>query len=222
MTTISVKNLNVFQQDHLVLSDVNLEIEKGEFVYLIGKTGSGKSSLLAVFYADIPIQDDDTDIQVAGYSLNKIKQKNIPFLRRKIGMVFQDYQLLNDRNVKKNLEFALKATAWQDKQAIESRITEVLTIVGLENKSYKMPHQLSGGEQQRVVIARAMLNDPQIIFADEPTGNLDPETSEGIIQLLKNISERGCSVIVATHDWLMIKKHPARIIVCEDGKVVEG
>jgi cell division transport system ATP-binding protein len=219
MSIISVKNLNVYHAKNLVLKDVNIEINEGEFVYLIGRTGSGKSSLMSVLYADLPIRADEGEVEVAGYKLEKIPTKHIPMLRRKIGIVFQDYQLLTDRNIEKNLEYVLKATSWDDKKAIENRIEEVLTIVGLESKTYKMPHQLSGGEQQRVAIARALLNEPKIIFADEPTGDLDPATSEEIIQLLINISQKNCAVFIATHDWIMIDKFPARILVCEDGQV---
>ena len=217
MSIIKTTALNVFQRDNLILSDVNIEIQPGEFIYLIGKTGTGKSSLLRTLYADIPIKVGE--VEVAGFNLKKISQKQIPFLRRKLGIVFQDFQLLSDRNVRKNLEFVLKATGWKNQKEIDERIKDVLEKVGLETKDYKMPHQLSGGEQQRVAIARALLNDPEIILADEPTGNLDPDTSEEIIQLLIQISKAGRTVIVATHDFIMISKYPSKILVCEHGKI---
>jgi cell division transport system ATP-binding protein len=216
---IELTGCNIWQQDHLVLSDVNLRVEKGEFIYLVGRVGSGKSSLIKTLNAQIPLKEG-TGI-VAGYNLSKIKQREVPFLRRKTGIVFQDFQLLIDRPVYENLEFVLKATGWNDKTAIDARIAQVLEKVGLGLKGYKMPHQLSGGEQQRVVIGRALLNDPDIILADEPTGNLDPETSEGIIKLLTEISKTGRAVIVATHNYTLLKKSPARTIKCEDGKLFE-
>jgi cell division transport system ATP-binding protein len=193
-------------------------IEKGEFVYLIGKTGTGKSSLLKTLYADLPVIEGSAI--VADFQLMNIKKKEIPYLRRKLGIVFQDFQLLIDRSINENLKFVLKATGWKEKNAIEDRIKEVLDKVGLGTKGFKMPHQLSGGEQQRVSIARALLNDPELILADEPTGNLDPETSEGIIQLLKNISENGRAVLMATHDFMMIEKFPTRTLRCESGKIL--
>ncbi len=216
---IELTGCNIWQQDHLVLSDVNLRVEKGEFIYLVGRVGSGKSSLIKTLNAQIPLKEG-TAI-VAGYNLSKIKQREVPFLRRKTGIVFQDFQLLIDRPVYENLEFVLKATGWNDKTAIDARIAQVLEKVGLGLKGYKMPHQLSGGEQQRVVIGRALLNDPDIILADEPTGNLDPETSEGIIKLLTEISKTGRAVIVATHNYTLLKKFSARTIKCENGKLVE-
>ncbi|MCL2414826.1 MAG: ATP-binding cassette domain-containing protein [Bacteroidales bacterium] len=217
MPIIKTTALNIFQRDNLILSDVNIEIHPGELIYLIGKTGTGKSSLLRTLYADIPIKQGDAEI--AGFNLKKISRKQIPFLRRKLGIVFQDFQLLTDRNVRKNLEFVLKATGWKNQKEIDERIKDVLEKVGLETKDYKMPHQLSGGEQQRVAIARALLNDPEIILADEPTGNLDPDTSEEIIQLLIQISKTGRTVIVATHDFIMISEYPSKILVCEHGKI---
>lgn len=218
-TIISLKGCTIFQQDHLVLSDVNLDIRKGEFVYLIGKVGSGKSSLIKTLNGQIGLKDGEG--LVAGFNLRKLKRKDLPLLRRKLGIVFQDFQLLTDRSVHANLEFVLKATGWKNKKEIEERIGEVLEKVGLGTKGYKMPHQLSGGEQQRVVIARALLNDPDIILADEPTGNLDPETSEDIILLLKEISRNGRAVLVATHNYTMLKKHTARTIKCEEGRIIE-
>lgn len=214
---ISIKHLSVYQKNTLVLSDVNISIDRGEFVYIIGKTGTGKSSLLRTLYADIPIKEGS--VTVADCDLKTLKSKDIPFLRRKLGIVFQDFQLLFDRNVHDNLSFVLRATQWKDEKAIEDRIEEVLTKVGLGTKSYKMPYQLSGGEQQRLAIARALLNDPELILADEPTGNLDPDTSEEIIKLLLEISQSGRTVVLATHDFLMISKFPSRILVCDAGHV---
>jgi cell division transport system ATP-binding protein len=219
-TIISLEKVSVFQSHNLVLNDVNLTIDKGEFVYLVGKTGSGKSSLLKILYAELPlIQGSGT---VAGFNLAAIKKKEIPFLRRKIGIVFQDFQLLTDRSVNDNLVFVLEATGWKDKLAMQKRMQEVLEKVGLSTKGFKMPFQLSGGEQQRVSIARALLNDPELILADEPTGNLDPETSEGIMNVLLDISKNGRAVLIATHDIMMFTKFPSRTIRCEHGKLVES
>lgn len=216
---IELINCTIWQQDHLVLSNVNLSVGKGEFIYLVGRVGSGKSSLIKTLNAQIPLKEGIG--LVAGYNLMKLKRREIPYLRRKIGFVFQDFQLLIDRSVNENLEFVLKATGWKNKKEIDTRISEVLEKVGLELKGYKMPHQLSGGEQQRVVIGRALLNDPDIILADEPTGNIDPETSEGIIRLLTDISKTGRAVVVATHNYTLLKKFSARTIKCDDGKLVE-
>jgi cell division transport system ATP-binding protein len=216
---IELKECLIWQQDHLVLSDVNFSAGKGEFMYLVGRVGSGKTSLIKTINAQIPLKEGSGI--VAGYNLTKIKTREVPFLRRKLGIVFQDFQLLIDRSVHENLEFVLKATGWKNKKEIDTRIGEVLEKVGLGLKGYKMPHQLSGGEQQRVVIGRALLNDPDIILADEPTGNLDPETSEGIIKLLMEISKTGRAVIVATHNYTLLKKFPARTMKCEDGRLVE-
>ena len=218
MSIIKTTALNIFQRENLILSDVNIEIQPGEFIYLIGKTGTGKSSLLRTLYADIPVKEGDAEI--AGFNLKTITPKQVPFLRRKLGIVFQDFQLLTDRNVRKNLDFVLKSTGWKNQKEIDDRIEDVLLKVGLETKAYKMPNQLSGGEQQRVAIARALLNDPEIILADEPTGNLDPDTSEEIFQLLVQISEAGRAVIVATHDFIMVSKFPSKILVCDHGKVL--
>jgi len=215
---IELTDCTIWQQDHLVLSDVNLTVGKGEFIYLVGKVGSGKSSLIKTLNAQIPLKSGTA--LVAGYNLGKIKRREIPYLRRKIGIVFQDFQLLTDRSVNDNLEFVLRSTGWKNKSEIDTRIGEVLEKVGLNLKGYKMPHQLSGGEQQRVVIGRALLNDPDIILADEPTGNLDPETSEGIIRLLTDISRTGRAVVVATHNYTLIKKFNARTLKCEDGKLI--
>jgi cell division transport system ATP-binding protein len=216
---IELTDCTIWQQDHLVLSNVNLTVRKGEFLYLVGRVGSGKTSLIKTLNAQIPLREG-TGL-VAGYNLSRLRQRDIPFLRRKIGIVFQDFQLLIDRSVNENLEFVLRATGWKDKEVINSRIGEVLEKVGLGLKGYKMPHQLSGGEQQRVVIGRALLNDPDIILADEPTGNLDPETSEGIFRLLQDISKTGRAVIVATHNYTLLKKFNARTVKCDEGKIVE-
>lgn len=211
---------SVFQKHNLVLTKVNLSISKGEFVYLIGRTGSGKSSLLKTMYAELPLIEGEG--QIAGYNLRSLKPDDVPFLRRKLGIVFQDFQLLEDRSVEDNLVFVLRATGWKDKVLMKERISEVLEEVGLFTKGYKMPHQLSGGEQQRVAIARALLNKPGIILADEPTGNLDPETSNGIMKLMMNISENGQAVLMATHNYNLIHKFPARIIKCEEGTIVSS
>ncbi len=219
-TIIELQDVSVYQKNVLVLSNVTISIDRGEFSYLIGRTGTGKSSLMKVLYADLPMVDGYA--QVAGFELNGIKDNQIPFLRRKIGIVFQDFQLLSDRSVKDNLIFVMKATGWRDKIAMEERMDEVLEKVGLQTKSFKMPHQLSGGEQQRVVIARALINEPDVILADEPTGNLDPETSEGIMELLFDISRAGRAVLMATHDYSLFEKFPARIFKCQGGKVSEA
>jgi cell division transport system ATP-binding protein len=214
---IEFTGCEIWQQDHLVLTDVNFRIDKGEFIYLVGRVGSGKTSLIKTINAQAPLKHGEAI--VAGFNLSKLRDREIPLLRRKLGIVFQDFQLLTDRNVYDNLEFVLKATGWKDKKSIDIRILEVLEKVGLSLKSYKMPHQLSGGEQQRVVIGRALLNNPEIILADEPTGNLDPDTSEGILNLLKEISKAGRAVIVATHNYQLLKKFPARTLKCSDGKI---
>ena len=216
---IELTNCSIWQQNHLVLSNVNLQVGKGEFLYLVGRVGSGKSSLIKTLNAQIPLKEGIG--LVAGYDLSKLKKRDIPFLRRKIGIVFQDFQLLTDRSVNENLDFVLKATGWKNKADIDKRIGEVLEKVGLGLKGYKMPHQLSGGEQQRVVIGRALLNDPEIILADEPTGNLDPETSEGILRLLTDISKTGRAVVVATHNYTLLKKFSARTLKCDDGVLKE-
>jgi cell division transport system ATP-binding protein len=216
---IRLTNVDIFQQNQLVLSRVNFEVNKSELVYLIGQTGSGKSSLLKVLYGDLHIKTGEG--VVAGYDLKKLTPTEVPFLRRKIGIVFQDFQLLTDRSVEKNLEFVLRATGWTNEIEISARIREVLDKVGLRSKIAKMPHELSGGEQQRVVIARALLNNPEVILADEPTGHLDPETSEEIAQLLHQISQTGTAVVLATHDYHIIRTHPARILNCDNGQVQE-
>lgn len=217
---INIKNAIIVQSHNPVLTNVNLEIEKGEFVYLIGKTGSGKSSLLKTIYGDVELNEGTAT--VTGIQLNHIKQSQIPYLRRKLGIVFQDFQLLTDRSVNSNLLFVLQATGWKDSNKMRERIAEVLDKVGLSTKGFKMPHELSGGEQQRIVIARALLNDPEIILADEPTGNLDPETSEGIMRLLIDISKSDRAVLMATHNYSLIEKFPARIIKCEKGRLLDS
>lgn len=219
-TTISLKNVNIYQNDHLILSDVNITLEKGEFVYLIGKTGSGKSSLLKTLYADLPLVEGEGHI--SEFDLNKIKTRDIPFLRRKLGVIFQDFQLLGDRTVEDNLRFVLKATGWKKKNEMDDRIDDVLRKVGLPTKKHKMPHQLSGGEQQRVGIARALLNDPEVILADEPTGSLDPETTGEILQLLLDIAATGRSVLVATHDLTLFELHRARTLKCDGGMIIDS
>lgn len=216
-TVIELSNVSIFQKNILVLAQVSLSVDKGEFVYLIGKTGTGKSSLLKVLYADLPVAEGH--VQVAGFDIPGLKRKEVPKLRRKLGIVFQDFQLLTDRSINENLLFVMKATGWKDKNAMEKRLQDVLSKVGLGTKGFKMPHQLSGGEQQRVAIARALINDPEIILADEPTGNLDPETSEGIMDLLFDISHSGRAVLMATHNYSLIRKYPSRTLKCENGRV---
>lgn len=218
-TVIKLKNVSIAQPDNVVISNSDFEISKGEFVYLIGKTGSGKSTLLKALYADLPLQNGEGSI--AGFNLKKIRRRQVPYLRRKLGVVFQDFQLLTDRSISDNLMFVLKATGWKKKSEMETRIKSVLEKVDLAFKAFKMPHELSGGEQQRVVIARALLNDPEIILADEPTGNLDPETSADILKLLMDISKNGRAIVMATHDYAMVNQFPSRIIECKEGKLVE-
>ncbi|MBO5720474.1 MAG: ATP-binding cassette domain-containing protein [Bacteroidales bacterium] len=207
---IEYRNVDIDRKDLNVLQNVTFELRKGEFVYFIGKVGSGKSSLMKTFYADVPVEAGEA--KVFDYDMTSIRKRDIPQLRRKVGIVFQDFQLLTDRSVQSNLEFVLKATGWKDKEDIATRVEEVLTMVGMQNKNYKMPHELSGGEQQRVVIARAMLNSPQIILADEPTGNLDPETGNLITQLLHDICKSGTAVIMTTHNHNLLKLYPGRVI----------
>lgn len=219
-SVILLKNAGIFQGDTPVLTDVQLEIDKNGFVYVIGVTGSGKSSLLRTIYADLPLRQGYG--KVAGFNLGELKPREVPFLRRKLGIVFQDFQLLTDRSVADNLIFVMKATGWTDKKRIAIRSEEVLHKVGLEGKAGKMPHQLSGGEQQRVAIARALVNDPEIILADEPTGNLDPETSTGIVKLLKDLNSAGRAIIMATHDYSLFKDYPAKTFKCVNGSLLPG
>ncbi|OFY14638.1 MAG: phosphonate ABC transporter ATP-binding protein [Bacteroidetes bacterium GWF2_29_10] len=215
---IEINNADIYQNKMMVLSEVNFNVKRGEFIYLIGKNGSGKSSLLKTLYADIPLKVGE--IKIENYNLKEIKKREIPYLRRKLGIVFQDFQLLMDRTVNDNLNFVMKCTGWKDKSKMKDKLEEVLTKVGLQTKGFKMPNQLSGGEQQRLSIGRALINDPHIILADEPTGNLDPETSEGIVQLLKDISQSGRVVLMATHDYSLFTKFPSKTFRCEYGKVI--
>lgn len=218
---VQLTNANIYQGSSLILSDVNISINKGEFVYLIGKTGTGKSSLLKTLYGDLVLREGSG--QVAGFDLTKMDWKKVPYLRRNLGVVFQDFQLLTDRTVHENLKFALKATGWTEQKQIEDKIADVLEKVGLATKGFKMPYELSGGEQQRVDIARALLNGPKLILADEPTGNLDPETSDGIMQLLFRICrEDGTTIVMATHDYIVLQKFPSRVLRTENGQVTDN
>jgi len=216
---VEYKDVTLKRDYNVILQDINLKVEKGDFVYLIGKVGAGKSTFLKSLYAEIPLEKGEGHI--LDFELHSLRKKQVPYLRRKTGIVFQDFQLLIDRSVDHNLEFVLKATGWKNKDLIKERIKEVLTQVGMQNKGYKMPHELSGGEQQRVVLARALLNSPEIILADEPTGNLDPETGNIIVQLLQDISKDGTTVIMSTHNYAIVQKYPGRIIKCEDGIMKE-
>ena len=215
-----LKNVQIFQGDALVLNDVDIEIDRGEFVYLIGRTGSGKSSLLKTCYGELPLKQGEG--KVAGFDLVKLKRKDVPYLRRKIGIVFQDFELLMDRSVNDNLFFVMKATGWKDKSKMEKRAKEVLEAVHLGTKGFKMPHELSGGEQQRVVVARALINDPDLILADEPTGNLDPQTTEEILKLLFEIAQSGKAILMATHDYTYMQKFSSRTIKCINNKVLDS
>lgn len=216
---LEYQHVDLGRDGNTILSDVNISISEGDFVYLIGKVGTGKTTFLKSIYHEIPLEKGHG--RVFDYQLETIRKKDIPYLRRKVGIVFQDFQLLIDRSAEKNLEFVLSATGWKNKELIKIRIDEVLAQVGMQNKGYKMPHELSGGEQQRIVIARALLNSPQIILADEPTGNLDPETGNQIVQLLHNISKEGTAVIMSTHNYAVVQKYPGKIIKCEDGHLKE-
>ena len=219
MSQINYQNVEIRQQEMIVLEDVNFKIESGEFVYLIGKVGSGKSSLLKTMYGELDIHSGHAD--VLGYDLARIRRKQVPALRKRIGIVFQDFQLLTDRNVRDNLDFVLKATGCSDKRKRQLRIEEVLELVGMQTKGYKMPHELSGGEQQRIVIARAILNTPDIILADEPTGNLDPETGHQIVELLRKICAQGSTVIMTTHNLQLLEEFPGKVFRCENHRIVE-
>ncbi len=214
-----LRNVTIFQENRTILSNVNLEVNHGEFIYIIGKTGSGKSSLMKTLYADLPLSEGQASI--VDYDLAALKESNIPYLRRKIGIVFQDFKLLPDRSIHENMLFVLKATGWTDKREMEAKIDEVLEKVDLKTFSTKMPHQLSGGEQQRVAIARALLNDPELILADEPTGNLDPQTSVEIMEVLRKINANGKTIIMATHDYALIMKFPSKTLKCEKATLFE-
>ena len=220
-TILELRSANIYQGDSLILQDVNFSVQKGEFVYLVGKTGTGKSSLLKTLYGELPLKDGQGS--VVGYDLRKLTWKTVPFLRRNMGVVFQDFQLLTDRNVNENLKFVLRAIGWKDEKLMNEKIADVLDKVGLRAKGFKMPYEMSGGEQQRVDIARALLNSPKLILADEPTGNLDPETSDEIMQLIIHIArDYGTSVVMATHDYIVIQKFPSRMVRTEGGKVFDN
>ena len=218
---IELRNVSIFQGENLILQDVNLVVNKGEFVYLVGKTGTGKSSLLKTLYGELPLKEGEGTN--AGYNLRELTWRKIPYLRRTLGVVFQDFQLLTDRNINENLKFVMRATGWTNAKLMDDKIIDVLDKVGLKSKGFKMPHELSGGEQQRVDIARALLNSPKLILADEPTGNLDPETSDEIMQLLFQISkEFNTAIVMATHDYMVINKYPARVVRTERGQVIDN
>ncbi len=216
---LQLEKASIFQRENLVLSEVNISINKGEFVYLIGKTGTGKSSFMKTLYGDLPLKEGEGNI--VGFDLKKLKDAQIPFLRRKLGVVFQDFKLLNDRNVSENLLFVLKATGWKDKNKMNERVDEVLSKVGMKTKNFKFPYQLSGGEQQRIAIARALLNDPELILADEPTGNLDPQTSVEVMEVLQQINKNGNTILMATHDYAMLLKYPSKTLKCDGQKIFE-
>lgn len=218
-TIVKLEDVAVFQSENMVLNHIDLEVKKGEFVYVIGKTGSGKSSFMKTIYADLPLKQGTG--QVVDFDLKTLKEKDIPFLRRKLGIVFQDFKLLPDRNVNNNLQFVLKATGWTDSKKMEEKIEEVLDKVGMKTKGFKFPHELSGGEQQRIAIARALLNDPELILADEPTGNLDPQTSVEVMKVLQDINQNGRTIIMATHDYALILKYPHKTLKCDNSKVFE-
>ena len=219
---IEYKNVNIYQQDTMVLSNVDFHVDEGEFIYIIGKVGSGKSSLLKTTYCELDLYQDEADkAEILGRNLLKLRRKDIPSLRKEMGIIFQDFQLLHDRTVYQNLLFVLKATGWKDKEKIKTRISEVLADVGMQDKADSRPHELSGGEQQRISIARALLNQPKVIIADEPTGNLDPETASSILQLLKDITATGTAIVMTTHNIPLIDKYPGIVYKCQDGKITD-
>ena len=218
-TVLQLKNASIYQGDSLVLANVNFEMEKGDFVYLIGKTGTGKSSFMKTLYGDLELTHGEGHI--VDFDLRALKEDDIPFLRRKLGVVFQDFKLLNDRTVNGNLEFVLRATGWKDKDEIAAKIEEVLNRVGMKTKGFKFPYGLSGGEQQRIAIARALLNDPELILADEPTGNLDPQTSIEIMEVLQALNKKGHTILMATHDYALLLKYPSKTLKCDENKVYE-
>lgn len=218
-TVLQLKNVSIFQGDSMVLNDVNFEMQKGDFVYLIGKTGSGKSSFMKTLYGDLQLTEGEGHI--VDFDLRTLKEKDIPYLRRKLGIVFQDFKLLPDRTINGNLEFVLKATGWKDKTKISERIEAVLQKVDMKTKGFKFPHELSGGEQQRIAIARALLNDPELILADEPTGNLDPQTSIEVMEVLRDINKNGNTILIATHDYALLLKYPSKTLKCDENKVFE-
>ncbi|MBS9462936.1 ATP-binding cassette domain-containing protein [Flagellimonas sp. 389] len=218
-TILKLQDVAVFQNENLILNNISLEVKKGEFVYIIGKTGSGKSSFMKTLYADLPLKQGSGS--VVDFDLEKLQEKEIPFLRRKLGIVFQDFKLLSDRNINNNLRFVLKATGWTDATKMDNKIEEVLDKVGMKTKGFKFPHELSGGEQQRIAIARALLNDPELILADEPTGNLDPQTSVEVMKVLQDINQNGRTIIMATHDYALILKYPHKTLKCDGSKVFE-
>jgi cell division transport system ATP-binding protein len=218
-SVLQLKNASIYQGNSLILSEVNVDISKGEFVYLIGKTGSGKSSFMKTLYGDLELTEGEGSI--VDYNLRTLKEKDIPFLRRKLGIVFQDFKLLPDRTVNENLSFVLKATGWKNSEEMKTKIEEVLDKVGMKTSGYKYPHELSGGEQQRVAIARALLNDPELILADEPTGNLDPQTSVEVMKVLQDINKNGNTILMATHDYALLLKYPSKTLKCDENKVFE-